>query len=380
MSDQTTLKNTPNAISSQALADGATPCALPDGPTIDPSGPAPAHANLSARQAKEAGLLTSGTYGLRSTGSSASAYLASCLASKLRQKTALTGSTLFKLTWKERATPSGRSIPALRASARRTSDKDFTGWPTPKAQGDENNLDVFLERQQRAKEKWPDKGMGMPLGPTAQLASWPTPCSQDGPKGGPSQGADRLPAAAALSGWPTTTTTRDWKDTPGMALTRPDGRSRLDQLPRVAAVAGWPTPMAGTPAQNGNNEAGNTDSSRKTVALVGWTTPQAHDTSGRSKTQKAKHGTKHGCACLVRDVDLIDLEGPARLTVFGQMLTGSSAGMESGGQLNPAHSRWLMGYPIEWDRCAAMVTRSSRKSRQSSSRLILKRRLEALIG
>lgn len=42
--------------------------------------------------------------------------------------------------------------------------------------------------------------------------------------------------------------------------------------------SGWPTPMAGTPAQNGYNEAGNTDSSRQTVDLVaGWTSPQASD-------------------------------------------------------------------------------------------------------
>lgn len=303
-------------------------------------GPDHARANLSARQARQAGLLTSGTFGPPSTTLSRSVVLASFLENRLRRRTALLGSTLYRLTCKDRVTPSGRKTFAVRASVLRTSGSD-----------------------------------------------------------------------CGLSGW-TTASARDWKDTPGMATTRPDGRMRLDQLPRQAAMSGW-------------------------------TTPQAHDTSGRSATQKSIHGTKHGCACLVLDSQKAgwpttrssdgekavrtaagaDAEtrrkggpqdvcaaaqlsgwptpkaldctsnverpearlkregrstpsnlptaadmalGPARLTATGEMLTGSFAGMESGGQLNPAHSRWLMGLPAVWDDCAPTATPSSRRSRKNS--------------
>lgn len=139
--DLPTLSDTHNATSSPGLASGLTHSAEQDGQMTARSGPDPVHASLSARQAKEQGLLTSGTYGRTSTGLSRTAALQSSLASRLRARTDLAGSTLYKLTWKDRTTPAGRSIPALRASARRISDSgsggSLSGYPTPtKSNGD----------------------------------------------------------------------------------------------------------------------------------------------------------------------------------------------------------------------------------------------------
>ena len=122
-----------NAISSPELADGHSHCVAQAGPMIVLHGQHHALANLSARQAKDLGLLTSGTYGPPHIGLSASAALSWYLASNLEALTRATGSTLFKLTWKPWAMPSGRLRFRLRASARRTSETVLIGWPTPLA-------------------------------------------------------------------------------------------------------------------------------------------------------------------------------------------------------------------------------------------------------
>jgi hypothetical protein len=140
-----------------------------------------------------------------------------------------------------------------------------------------------------------------------------------------------------LSGWPTPTARDHFPaHSPEYIAEKVAQGHGMANLNDRVQLSGWPTPMAGTPAQNGNNAAGSTDSSRKTVALAS----QAH-------------------------IGFLNTE-PARLTASGEMLIGCSAGMESGGPLNPAHSLWLLGLPPEWDACAPTATRSMRKPRKPS--------------
>lgn len=169
-SSHASLSSLHSATSSPGSESGPTHFDVPAGLTAGQSGQALALASLSARQAKAVGLLTSGTCGRRGTTSSASAALVQSLASRLQARTALLGSTLFTLTWKQRVTPSGLSISALRASVRRTYGKDFTsqqtGWPTPTTRDHKDGNNAAGNNDSSRK--------------TVALASWPTPKASDG--------------------------------------------------------------------------------------------------------------------------------------------------------------------------------------------------------
>src|SRR5208282_871005 len=77
---------------------------------------------------------TRGTCGRSSSGSSRSADLSLSLVSRLRRRLPTDGSTLFRRTWRRKATPLGRWLWEHTASALPTSGSGSTGeasWGTP---------------------------------------------------------------------------------------------------------------------------------------------------------------------------------------------------------------------------------------------------------
>jgi hypothetical protein len=180
MSDQMTLDLIPNAISLPDLEYGASRFGVQASRMTIQCGRVAALASLSPRQAKAMGLLTSGTYGqpFSTSSSMESDPKYQSMANKLRAMTDSLGSTLFKLTWKVRATPSDRSIYALRASVPRISGSVFSSWPTPNVGGGGNLCELRLHQGHYLRPSGKKAHLG--LDQVARFAAWATPTARDG--------------------------------------------------------------------------------------------------------------------------------------------------------------------------------------------------------
>lgn len=275
--------------------------------------PSSTTAHLSHRQAKDLGLTTSGTFGPPGTGSSTSADLSLSLASKLVPVTASLGSTLFKLTWKARVTPSGYSIPALRASARPTSGSGSTSWPTPDARTGRGGVCSDPNDPIRRRER----GNQLLLESEVLLATWPTPRAEERQQHNSADNYVALSKAVEMASWPTPRQGGD------------GGTAEHSDLSGVADLALWATPTARD-----------------------WRSEQASSRFNKKRWNHPRGKPLSAEAALVQ------------LTVSGETPSGSTAETANTARLNPALPRWLQGLPPEWDVAAILAHRSMPTTRR----------------
>ena len=129
-SPRKTSKDTPSATSSAGSEDGHTPSDLPVGTPVDLFGVPLSPVNPFQLPGRGRDTRTNDISSRLFKVLSRSVCPPSSSGNKYPAPSEWGGSMEYKMHWKQKATPSGRSYYQLVASAHRTSGKDFSGWPT----------------------------------------------------------------------------------------------------------------------------------------------------------------------------------------------------------------------------------------------------------
>ena len=168
MSKNQTSTDLPNATSLQVSEDGQEHYNSRGGAQTDLFGQEAPHVSLSPQQENKKEKTMNDTSGLSSLISLESANLQRSLVSRLQQLSDMDGSTIYKLTLREKVTPQQRQYYQLVASARTTKGTDSSSWPTPTHHNaKEGGYPGELTRNT------------IPLGAMKHMVAWATPNTMD---------------------------------------------------------------------------------------------------------------------------------------------------------------------------------------------------------
>jgi hypothetical protein len=238
----------------------------------------------------------------------------------------LEGSSVFSETWPRAGMTRNGTAYRLRPLAPLTAVTGCFWLPTP----------AFNNNRESNRSPSPGAATRLTLLGMAKTGMWPTPSKSDG------EGSRTLPPGTTPTGrrpngkkaqvglnnavkmW-ATPSSRDWKDTPGMAQDAFDRsgkfRNRIDQLARqvYAGERGtWPTPVAG-------------------------------DSIGaRNATSSRQPGSRHNSGTTLTDAVIQTGDLTLEETETGNRVVG--------GALNPTWVEWLMGFPLGWTDCEGSAT------------------------
>lgn len=364
-------KDTNSATGSQELGAGHLPCDLPAGTQLVLFGPRPAPASPSAAQERERARKTSDISGRHSFPSSASVALTASLANRLQARMDTAGSMEYELTSKRKATPSGLRIFRLRAVGHPISGSGCSGWPSPAGQCDSKGAcNASVNRREGS-----EAHAGTTLTDAAQLSWWASPTGNPGRNETSGRKPDSQHHSGQmledqvygmeLTGWPSPNAVEfGCVDVERMEARREECRERtgngngfgmtLGQA--VASLTGWGTPSARDHKDGRASEETMERNSRplneQVVQLAGWLSPTVEDAGRNGSPEWAERWAKG---------ETIP-EHQQRLrtqSLLGATSESSPAGTANpaASVLNPAMSRWLMGFPQSgeipgWDTCS----------------------------